>query len=626
MLVQVLSICYHLSNFQKIYCMNTKLGAQFRLNQPCEFTVWAPLSETVQLMLSGYEEPITMNRDEFGYWSIKVDGVKPGDLYMYKLDRGKPLPDPASLSQPDGVHGASQVIDHDAFNWSDGEWKNIPIEDLIIYELHVGTFTAEGTFEAVIEKLDYLLDLGINAIELMPISQFPGERNWGYDIATPFAIQNSYGGFEGLKKLVDACHRAGIAIIIDAVYNHLGPEGNYLPEFGPYYTEKYNIPWGKAINFDDEHSDEVRNYFIQNALMLFRDYHVDALRLDAVHAYKDMGATHFMQELSVAVKELSIQFSKPLLLIGECDLNDPRYILPVEQYGMGLDAQWSDEFHHALHALLTGETNGYYADFGELEHMRRALSQAYVYTGHYSKHRKKTFGKFPQDNHHRQFVVFAQNHDQIGNRLLGERLTKLISFERLKLSAAVVLLSPGIPLLFMGEEFGEENPFMFFTDYSDPVLRKKVKEGRQKEFAYADLKEVPDPIDIEIYEQSKLDWSLREKPEKRALFNFYKRLIELRKKSTACANHQIGAVKVEMNEIQNIITIEQVNSQQSMFMIINFGEAHIAYVMDNDRQWKMSLNSAAEEWLGYSKPFDKTIHIGTIISVAPESVIVLESI
>ena len=609
--------------------MMTKLGAQFRVNEPCEFKVWSPHSEEVKLILSGYEEPIAMDKNELGYWSVSINGVKAGDLYMYKLDQGKPIPDPASLYQPDGVHGASQVYDQQAFQWTDNDWKNISMEELIIYELHVGTFSPEGTFDGVIQKLDYLLDLGINAVELMPISQFPGERNWGYDIASPFAIQNSYGGPDGLKRLVDSCHRKGIAIIIDAVYNHLGPEGNYMTSFGPYYTDKYNIPWGCAINFDDAHSDEVRNYYIQNALLLFRDYHIDALRLDAVHAYKDMGAIHFMQELSIAVKDLSTQLNKPLVLIGECDLNDPRYILPVEQMGMGLDAQWCDEFHHALHALITGETTGYYEDFGNLEHMRRALSQAYVYTGHYSKHRKKTFGKFPQENHHHQFVVFSQNHDQIGNRLLGERLSKLVSFERLKLSAALVLLSPAIPLLFMGEEFGEENPFLYFIDHSDPVLRENVKEGRRKEFAYffAD-KEAPDPTGEDVYEESKLNWSLLDHPAKKSLFNYYKRLIAIRKKSISGARHLIGTVKVEMNDVQNIITLEQVSplKDHTLYMIINFGEANVAHVMENDRQWKLSLNSAATEWGGDISTTDKPITQGSLLYVAPESVIVLESV
>ncbi|MDF2457442.1 MAG: malto-oligosyltrehalose trehalohydrolase [Cytophagaceae bacterium] len=609
--------------------MNTKLGAQFRLNQPCEFKVWAPESEEVKLILSGYEEPIEMSKDEFGYWSVSVDGVKAGDLYMYKLDREKPIPDPASLHQPDGVHGASQVIDQEAFLWSDKDWSNIPMEDLIIYELHVGTFTPQGTFDAVIQKLDYLVDLGINAIELMPISQFPGDRNWGYDIASPFAIQNSYGGPDGLKRLVNACHLKGLAIIIDAVYNHLGPEGNYMISCGPYHTDKYNTPWGCAINFDDAHSDEVRNYYIQNALLFFKDYHVDALRLDAVHAYKDEGAIHFVQELSIAVKELSTQLNKPLLLIGECDLNDPRYISPVDQKGMGLDAQWCDEFHHALHALITGETTGYYADFGDLEHMRRALAQAYVYTGHYSKHRKKTFGKFPQENHHHQFVVFSQNHDQIGNRLLGERLSKLVSFERLKLSAALVLLSPAIPLLFMGEEFGEENPFLFFIDHSDPVLKENVKEGRKKEFAYFFAgKEAPDPAAIEVYDQSKLNWSLLNKPDKKALFNYYKRLIAIRKKSISGAKHPIGSVKVQMNEFQNIITLEQLSplKDHTLYLIINFGDANVAHVMENERQWKLSLNSASTEWGGDISLTEKIVTQGNLLYVAPESVIVLESV
>jgi maltooligosyltrehalose trehalohydrolase len=346
----------------------------------CNFVVWAPEKESVELIITHpYQKTYPLQKDEAGYWQITVENAEPGLRYLYRLNGEMDRPDPASLSQPEGVHKASEVIDR-SFNWTDGKWKGLPMEDLIIYELHVGTFTGEGTFEGIIEKLDYFAGLGINAIEIMPIAQFPGSRNWGYDGVYPYAAQNSYGGANSLKKLVDAAHAKGIAIILDVVYNHIGPEGGYLSNYAPYFTEKYSTPWGNALNYDDAYSDGVRNYFLQNALMWLDDFHIDGLRMDAVHAIVDLGAKHFMQLLKEKVDEVEQRTGRTKFLIAELDLNNPRYINPESTGGYGLHGQWIDEFHHAIHSLITGETDGYYEDFGSFDHVVRAFRDTYVYT------------------------------------------------------------------------------------------------------------------------------------------------------------------------------------------------------------------------------------------------------
>ncbi len=468
-----------------------RLGAYYLGDRRCEFTVWAPNAETVSLqILTPQPRTIPMQQKEWGYWQVTADEIEPGTRYLYQLNGGETRPDPASYAQPEGVHGPSQVIDQH-FVWNDQGWSGVPLDNMIIYELHVGTFTPEGTFEAIIPRLPDLRELGITAIEIMPIAQFPGSqpagegsayRNWGYDGVYPFAVQNSYGGPQGLKKLVEACHKEGIAVVLDVVYNHFGPEGNYMSHFGPYFTETYRTPWGSAINFDDAHSPDVRSFFIQNALHWLQDYHIDALRLDAIQAIYDLGAKHFLEELAENVAELSQQDGRRRYLIAESDLNNPRIIRSPDKGGYGLDAQWSDDFHHALHALLTGSDIGYYQDFGTCEHLAKAYRDTFVYDWKYSPHRQRFHGSSALDCPLTQFVVCIQNHDQIGNQMLGERLFQLISFESLKLAAGAVLLSPYIPLLFMGEEYGEEAPFTYFVSHSDPELIQAVRKGRKQEF------------------------------------------------------------------------------------------------------------------------------------------------
>ena len=400
-----------------------RVGANYLGDTRCEFFIWAPLLNKVELKIVSPEgNVVSMDRDRLGYWRAGVEGISPGTLYLYRLDSERERPDPASYFQPSGVHEPSEVVDHGAFSWKDESWKGIHLSRMIIYELHVGTFTPEGTFKSIIPRLDELIDSGVNAIEIMPIAQFPGERNWGYDGVYPFAVQNSYGGPDGLKNLVNECHKKGVAVILDVVYNHLGPEGNYLPEFAPCFTDKYKTPWGRAINFDDAYSDGVRNFFIENAIYWLKNYHIDALRLDAVHAIVDAGAKHFLEELAERVEEFSKQEMRKFYLIAESNLNDSRVIKPRELGGYGIDAQWCDDFHHSLRVLITGDRSGYYVDFGDIENLVKSFREGFVYSGRYSEYRKRNFGNSSKGRPGGQFVVFTQNHDHIGNRIFGERL------------------------------------------------------------------------------------------------------------------------------------------------------------------------------------------------------------
>ena len=383
-----------------------------------------------------------------GYWSTTLDNITAGTQYWYKLNNDILRADPASRWQPKGVHGPSAIVSRD-FNWTDNDWTGLSLQNMIIYELHTGTFTPQSNFKGIISKLNYLQSLGITAIEIMPIAQFPGSRNWGYDGVFPFAIQNTYGTVDDLKQLVNEAHLHGIAVILDVVYNHAGPEGNYLRDFAPYFTEKYKTPWGNAMNFDGPECDGVRDFFIQNALMWLDEFHIDALRLDAVHAIYDFSAKHLMEELTEEVRLLEQRAGAKKILIAELDLNNPRYITPVEKGGYNMDAQWVDEFHHAVHTVLTGEKSGYYEDFSGLDLVAKSLQWSYVYTGEYSPHRKKRFGVEPRNTSYDQFIAFIQNHDQVGNRLAGDRLSATLSKEQLKLAAATLLLSPHVPLLFM---------------------------------------------------------------------------------------------------------------------------------------------------------------------------------
>jgi len=474
------------------------------------------------------------------------------------------------------------------------------LKDYIIYELHVGTFSEAGTFDGVRERLFELRQLGVTAIELMPVAQFPGGRNWGYDGVLPFAVQNSYGGPEALKRLVDACHGHGLAVILDVVYNHLGPEGNYLREFGPYFTGCYKTPWGEALNFDSEESDHVRRYFIENALYWLRDFHIDALRLDAVHAIRDFSATPFLQELGRAVKQLANELGGPLYLIGESDLNDARLIRPEMIGGVGLDAQWADDFHHCLHVLLTGEQGGYYQDFGGAQQMAKILNEGYAYTGEYSPFRKRRHGNVAWGTEPHQLVVCAQNHDQIGNRMLGERLSSLVDFERLKLAAGITMLSPFLPMLFMGEEYGEEAPFQYFISHSDRRLVKAVREGRQAEFAaFAWAGEVPDPAAKESFERCKLRHeSWRTPGRQKLLREFYRELIRLRKVLHKRKPTECPVIRAEAHGRSGIVLRYTCEAESSWF-VFNFDKAPSRTSLPlRGNNVELLLDSSAKRWGG----------------------------
>jgi maltooligosyltrehalose trehalohydrolase len=576
------------------------LGASFLGDGRTRFLVWAPLARKVDVhLLAPHEKLVPTESGEGGYHRAMVDGIEPGSLYLYQLDGGKERPDPASRFQPEGVHGPSQVTSPH-FDWEDASWLGLELQDYTIYELHVGTFTVENTFEAVIPYLDELRELGITAIELMPVAEFPGTRNWGYDGAYPFAVQNSYGGPEGLKRLVNACHKLGLAIVLDVVYNHLGPEGSYLAEFGPYFTDSYKTPWGAALNFDGPYSDEVRRYFIENALYWVTEFHVDALRLDAVHAIVDHSAVPFVEELAEAVHHRAEGLSRRIHIIAESALNDARLVRPQELGGYGLDAQWNEDFHHSLHTLLTGERTGYYQDFGELGQLVKALGEGFVYSGQYSSYRRRRHGSSSRDVPAHKLVVFAQNHDQVGNRMLGERLSELLPFEGLKLTAGVVLLSPFIPLLFMGEEYGETAPFQYFVSHSDPDLVEAVRRGRREEFkAFVWQGELPDPQDEGTFRRSWLNRSLRGEGHHAVLFEFYKELFRLRKTIAALANLSKEQMEVLSYDKDQVLFLRRWSGNSEAFAVFNFGdiEATVAAGATKGR-WRKLLDSADERWRG----------------------------
>lgn len=593
------------------------------INGGFEFVVWAPFLKKLELkIVSPKEKIVTMKMDEDGYWKTFIDHANSEIRYFYKLEDEVERPDPASHFQPKGVHGCSQVLNHNSFAWEDGVWRGIPLSEMIMYELHVGTFTPAGTFDAAIQRLNDLKDLGINAIEIMPVAQFPGERNWGYDGVYPFAVQNSYGGPEGLKRLVNECHKNGLSVILDVIYNHLGPEGNYFCEYGPYFTDKYKTPWGQAINFDDAYSNEVRNFFIENALHWFRDYHIDCLRLDAVHGITDMSAKPFLQELTERVEEFSIGSVRKFYLIAESDLNDSRITRPKELGGYGISAQWCDDFHHSLHTLLTEERNGYYMDFGEVEQLARSIKEGFVYSGGFSKYRKRNHGNSPADMSAKQFVIYSQNHDQIGNRMLGERLSALISFEALKLVAGTVLLSPYIPLLFMGEEYGEDVPFLYFISHSDPDIVEAVRRGRKDEFNAFSWKEEPfDPQEIEAFLKSKIGWDKREAGSHKVLLDFYKRLIKLRRETPALSNLDKDSLDVCGIERDKILSVRRWMDGSHVLYVSNFSRENMKHrVSLPEGRWRKVLDSSDSIWNGPGTHAPDIVSAGEEITLRGQSI------
>ena len=507
------------------------------------FEVWAPDAERVDVVLGGDRRP--MARDRRGWWSLDAPDAGPGTRYGFSLDGGPVRPDPRSRHQPDGVDGPSAVLDPD-FPWTDGSWHGRPLAGSVLYELHVGTFTPEGTFDAAIERLPHLVDLGVDAVEVMPVNEFSGTRGWGYDGVGLYAVHHAYGGPDGFRRFIDACHGHGLAVVLDVVYNHLGPHGNHLAEFGPYFTDARSTNWGAAINVDGPHSDEVRRFLIDDALMWLDEFHCDGLRLDAVHAIEDASAVHVLEQLAVEVEAQAARLGRAAFLIAESDRNDPRYVRIREAGGYGLDAAWADEWHHALHAVLTGEVDGYYEDFGSIELLAKALRQAWVYDGTWSPHRRRTHGRPPDGLAGHRFVVSVQNHDQIGNRAAGDRLGAGVTTGRLQVAAALLLTGPFTPLLFQGEEWGASTPFQYFTAHEDPELGRAVTEGRRREFSSfgwgAD--DVPDPQDAATFERSKLAWDERDEAPHAEILAWYRDLLALRRREPDLTDPRLERVRV----------------------------------------------------------------------------------
>jgi len=506
------------------------------------FKVWAPGKQHIDLVSDGRRAPmVELDR---GWWEASDVVAGPGTRYGFSIEGEEARPDPRSPSQPDGVLGLSQVVDHSRHSWTDSSWRGLSLPGLVLYELHVGTFSPEGTFDGMIKLLPHLVDLGVNAIELMPVAEFSGNRGWGYDGVDFFAPHHVYGGSAGLKRLVDACHAAGLGVVLDVVYNHAGPVGNFLGEFGPYFTDRYHTTWGTSFNFDGAGSDEVRRFVIDNAVMWIREYHIDGLRLDAVQAIVDQSPQHILEQLASEVDVLSAALHRSVLLIAETDANDPRLVRSRDAGGDGLDAAWADDWHHALHVALTGERSGYYEDFSSPELLGKALRQAWVYDGMWSRHMDKTRGRKPTGVPPHAFVVAAQNHDQVGNRAGGERLAALVDEGRLKAAAALLVTTPFTPLLFQGEEWAASTPFLYFTDHADPGLGKAVAEGRRREFAaFGWTREVPDPQGPGTFERSKLDWDELDEPYHRDMLHWYRGLIALRRRLPAVAQGVLAHVE-----------------------------------------------------------------------------------
>ncbi|MGH9655043.1 MAG: malto-oligosyltrehalose trehalohydrolase [Bryobacteraceae bacterium] len=526
------------------------------------FSVWAPFARTAAVRIGDTSYPL--HCDEGEWWHSDVEHADPGTDYFYVLNDGKPVPDPRSGWQPLGVHGPSRIVDQSAFRWTDRLWQPMPLASGVVYELHTGTFTPGGTFKSAMERLDYLADLGVTHIDLMPVNEFSGDWGWGYDGVGLYAPHHAYGAPNDLKQFVDTCHAKGLAVLLDVVYNHFGPIGNYLHQFGPYFTEAYRTPWGPAVNFDHTGSREVRRFFLDNALMWLRDYHFDGLRIDAVHAIVDRSAIPILESISIEVDALAAELGKRFFVVAESDLNDPRVVAAREAGGLGADAQWSDDFHHSLHAVLTGEHNGYYEDFGSFTQLAKALGQVFVYDGIYSKHRGRLHGRpVPSRLSGHRFLGYSQTHDQVGNRARGERLAHLVSQGRGKIAAALVLTSPFIPMLFQGEEFGASSPFQYFTHHDDPEIGRLVSEGRRREFAAFgwDPAEIPDPQDPATFEASKLNWQELAEGPHAALLDWYKRLIALRRSTPALTDGRLDRVEAACDENAQWFVLSRSNVQ-----------------------------------------------------------------
>lgn len=587
-----------------------RFGARPRDDRSVEFRVWAPNVTSLAVRILG-DQPrtIPMAGPSDGEFATTVSDVSEGADYFYVLDGERERPDPVSRWLPRGVHGPTRIVNPESFRWSDQEWHGIPLKDFIIYELHPGTFTSEGTFESAIARLPYLLDLGITAIEIMPVAEVAGNRNWGYDGASLYAPQSTYGGPGGLKKLVDACHQHGLAVVLDVVYNHLGPEGNYLPEFAPCFTDGHHTPWGKAINFDGPGSDGVRRFFIDNALYWLTEYHIDALRLDAIHGIYDFGARHFLDELSETFQQQAQVLKRKAWLIAESDLDDVRIINPRAQAGYALDAQWHDDFHHALYALLTGEREGFLMDFGGLAELSKSIRDGFVFDWKYSRYRQRHHGSSSKDRPGEQFVGFIQNHDQIANTSRGKRLASLVSEGQVKLAAVLTICSPFLPLLFMGEEYAETAPFFYFTSFEDVDLGNAVREGRKRELgSHYSESDFADPQALSTFERCKLDWSKPSMAPHLGILRLYRDLIALRKQHPSLGNCRKDLTEIRFDDKTKYLATKRSDPDgESSLLVLNFSaEAQSIPIESDVRQWRLALATGADKYSADPKPSAQT--------------------
>lgn len=561
-----------------------------------EFRLWAPKPKKVSVRIGDRVVPM-QGPDRAGRWKVRIEEAEAGMEYAFLLDDEETAyPDPRSPCQPEGVHGPSMLYDQKAFVWEDATWQGPPLTGAVIYELHIGTFTAGGTFDAAIEKLPFLFELGITHVELMPVAEFAGDRGWGYDGVALFAVTRQYGGPDGLKRFVNACHQHGLAVLLDVVYNHFGPVGNYTGKFGPYVTDKHHTPWGDAINFEDTGSDEVRAFFSDNALMWMRDFHIDGLRLDAVHEIMDRSAVHFLEQLAANVDTLSATLGRRLVLIAESDLNNPALVTPIEAKGYGLDAQWSDDFHHALFTLLHVEEGGkgYYDDFGEFQSLAKALKEMFVYDGIYSIYRGRKHGRPVSGLSAHHFIGFIQNHDQVGNRATGDRLEHIIGVNRTKVALGLVLTAPFVPMLFQGEEYAASTPFLYFADHEDPEMARLVAEGRRKEFAAFgwDEAQIPNPEERSTFTNSKLKWNEIDEPKHRDMLDWTRSLIHLRRRSASLNDGDRGHMQISFSDEGRWLRMDR----NLVSVFANLGEHACDFPVDGEYRLMLASLPAETVW------------------------------
>jgi maltooligosyltrehalose trehalohydrolase len=554
------------------------------------FEVWAPNAGKLAVKADG-RISLMSGPDPQGWWRVDVSDAGHGSSYGFLIDEDEQCyPDPRSQWQPEGVHALSRVYDQNAFVWEDSKFQAQPLSSAVLYELHIGTFTSEGTLDAAIQKLSYLVELGITHVELLPVASFEGDHGWGYDGVALFSVQESYGGPDALKRFVNAAHESGLAVLLDVVYNHFGPVGNYTGKFGPYITDAHHTPWGGAVNLEGEWSQQVRQFFCDNALMWLRDFHIDGLRLDAVHAYVDRSAIHFLEQLTTEVAALESSLGRRLVVIAESDLNDPRVVTSREANGLGADAQWSDDFHHALFAVLTPKNaNGYYADFGLISQLAKSLRHVFVYDGLYSSYRKRIHGRPVESLSRHKFLGYIQNHDQIGNRAVGDRINHIAGFERAKIAAALVLTSPFIPLIFQGEEWAASSPFQYFADHHDPEMARAVCEGRKLEFSAFgwNADEIPDPENPETFLRSKLDWSEPTKQPHAEMLNWYGQLIRLRRNIPDLNNGEPRHLRVFYDEYDLWLRVER----GTITVICNLGKENRRFPISKRGRILVSSNT-----------------------------------